>query len=268
MSATYWLISLPLFLCTSSGNTESKEQLLPSKEGPYVILKLDDLWVDDGFIHPGWLEVVAFLNEEDIIGTIGIVGKDLKEGNPKYFQWIKDRVAEGHEVWHHGYCHCKPIVDSVQAREFRGTDYDYQLQHLKETQQLAFEQLGITLRSFGAPYNSTDEHTAQALAEIREIEVWMYKETAAPTDKYVLPRISAVNIEYPVHVPDFERFKAGYVKHQDEPVLVIQGHPRSWVEDSTRMEAFKEIIRFLQSKRARFTTPYAYYQMQQATRKP
>ncbi|HKK73482.1 MAG TPA: DUF2334 domain-containing protein [Saprospiraceae bacterium] len=227
---------------------------------PHVILKLDDLWFEKGLVHPGWQQVVDFLNKEGVQGTIGLVCNSLEEGDETYYQWIKDREAEGYEIWHHGYCHCKPKIDGEEKREFRGTSYTYQLDHLTTAQQQAKDKLDITLRSFGAPYNSTDASTAQALAQLPDIKVWMYKETQSPTDKFVLDRIPEVNIEYPVHIPDFKKFKAGYEQFNKEPVLIIQGHPRSWVDDPTRFEAFKEIVLFLKSERVRFTTPYSYYQ--------
>lgn len=232
---------------------------------PMVVLKLDDLWFKNGQVHPGWQQVVDFLNEQNITGTIGLIGESLEDADASYYQWIKKRHKEGHEIWHHGYCHCKPAVDGVEKREFRGTDYTYQLEQLSKAQQLAREKLGIKLRSFGAPYNSTDANTPFALGQITEIKVWMYKETSAPSDKFIIKRISEVNIEYPVHVPDFEKFKAGYEAHKNEPILIIQGHPRSWVEDKKRFETFRQIVRFLQAEGVQFTTPYAYYQQVKKT---
>lgn len=240
----------------------SPRNLTRNTKKPFVVLKLDDLWYENGLVHPGWQQVVDFLNEQKVTGTIGLICDSLEDGDSTYYQWIKQRHSEGYEIWHHGLCHCKPTVDGVEQREFRGTDYDYQLENLTRAQRLTQEKLGITLRSFGAPYNSTDDFTAQAMAQIPDLKVWMYKETKTPTDKFILPRIAEVNIEYPVHVPDFEQFKAGYEKFKDEPILVIQGHPRSWVEDKSRFETFKKIVAFLQSENVRFTTPYAYYQMQ------
>jgi len=233
--------------------------MVEKESKPFVILKLDDLWNKNDVVHSGWREVMAFLNEEKVVGTIGLIGESLEGGSEAYYQWIKDRHREGHEIWHHGFCHCKPIIDDVEKREFRGTSFEYQLRQLYKTQKLAQDKLGIVLRSFGAPYNAVDEFTAFALKEIPEIKVWMYKESAFPTDKFLLDRIPEVNIEYPVHQPDFEKFKAGYVQHSTEPVLIIQGHPRSWVEKPNRMEEFKKIIRFLQEEKVTFTTPYLFY---------
>lgn len=240
----------------------SPKKLAPNNDKPYVVLKLDDLWYEHGLVHPGWQKAVDYLNEQKVIGTIGLICDSLEDGDSTYYQWIKQRHSEGYEIWHHGYCHCKPTADGAEQREFRGMDYDYQLENLMKAQHLAREKLGIIMHSFGAPYNSTDDFTAQAMAQIPDLKVWMYKETKTPTDKFVLPRIAEVNIEYPVHIPDFEQFKSGYEQFINEPILVIQGHPRSWAEDKNRFEAFKQIVTFLKSEGVRFTTPYVYYQMQ------
>ncbi|MEM0995224.1 MAG: DUF2334 domain-containing protein [Bacteroidota bacterium] len=227
----------------------------------YVILKLDDLWCEQDLVHEGWEQVVDFLNEQKVKGTIGIVGNSLEEDNPAYFDWIKNREQEGYEIWHHGFCHCRQKVEGIEIREYRGTSYEEQLESVQKTQQMAEEKLGITLRSFGAPYNSTDEHTAKVLEEIPNLKIWMYKETKTPTSKFLLNRIPEINIEYPVHQPDFEQFKSAYEIYKKEPIIVIQGHPRSWVEDPSRFEAFKQIIHFLKKEKVTFITPFEYYEM-------
>lgn len=253
---SYFLILLLLSSCGGQRFIQG------DADKPYVVLKLDDLWYEKGLVHPGWQQVIDFLNKEKVQGTIGLICDSLEEGDETYFRWIKDREAEGYEIWHHGYCHCKPTVDGEEKREFRGTSYEYQLEHLSKAQKLTKEKLGISLRSFGAPYNSTDESTAQALAQIPDLKVWMYKETDSPSDKFVIQRIPDVNIEYPVHVPDLEKLKAGYEQFKNEPILVIQGHPRSWVEDPSRFDTFKKIVLFLKEEGVRFTTPYSYYKKQ------
>jgi peptidoglycan/xylan/chitin deacetylase (PgdA/CDA1 family) len=232
----------------------------PSK--PYIILKLDDLKFEKGLVHQGWEQVVSYLNEKGVTGTIGLIGESLENGDSTYFDWIKARHHEGYEIWHHGFCHCKRISDEKELREYRGEPFGAQQISLLKTHQLAKEKLGITLRSFGAPYNSTDECTPPALAEIPDIKVWMFKETTLPSNKFILNRIKEVNIEYPVHVPDLEKFKAGYDRYKAETVLVIQGHPRSWVEKPERFEAFQKIIEFLIQEEVIFTTPYDFYLMQ------
>jgi peptidoglycan/xylan/chitin deacetylase (PgdA/CDA1 family) len=226
---------------------------------PFVILKLDDLWYKDNQVHEGWEQVIAFLNDQNIIGTIGLIGNSLEQDNEAYFDWIKKRQQEGHEIWNHGFCHCRNRDQEKEIREFRGTDFEAQFASISTTQKLANEKLGITLRTFGAPYNSTDDHTANALAEIPDLKVWLFKETDSSTDKFLLDRIPEVNIEYPVHQPDFEEFKKGYEQFKSEPILIIQGHPRSWAADKNRLENFKKIILYLKNEGVTFTTPYEYF---------
>ncbi|TXF91772.1 DUF2334 domain-containing protein [Neolewinella aurantiaca] len=232
---------------------------LQGQDSPQVILKLDDLKNESGLVHPGWQQVMDFLNEEGVTGAIGLIGNSLEKGDQEYINWIKSRHAEGHEIWHHGYCHCRPTVAGKEVREFRGTSYAYQLDNLQKTQQLAREKLGLTLLSFGAPYNNTDSSTIRALAELGDITTWMYKETSAPTEKHVFKRIHAVNIEYPVHIPRVDKLRAGFKENRTEPLLIIQGHPRSWVDSPKRFRRFKRIVRYLKKQGVRFTTPSAYY---------
>ena len=120
----------------------------------------------------------------------------------------------------------------------------------------------MTFKSFGAPYNGTDQNTCQALAEIPDLQIWMFKETKYSTDKYLLNRTPKVNIEFPVHNPDFEQFKLGYEQFKSEPILTLQGHPRSWVKDERRFEDFKKIVLFLKNDGVTFTTPQEYIVMQ------
>jgi peptidoglycan/xylan/chitin deacetylase (PgdA/CDA1 family) len=221
---------------------------------PQVILKLDDAWPEDQSVHAGWVEVFDYLNEQGVTGTIGVVGGRGDQPSPAYYTWLKAQAQNGHELWNHGWCHCK---DEDGSPEFRGNDYAYQYDHLIKNQAVIQENVGITMCAFGAPYNAVDSVTATALAAVPELKIWMYPASGIKTDKAILPRISAVNIEYPVHKPDFEAFRTGYLAHQDEPVLVIQGHPRSWMVDG-RLDEFKKIINFLRQRNTLFTTPTVY----------
>jgi peptidoglycan/xylan/chitin deacetylase (PgdA/CDA1 family) len=222
---------------------------------PQLILKLDDAWFEQGLVHPGWLEVFAYLNERNIVATIGLVGGKTEDAPAAYYDWLRSQAERGHEIWNHGWCHCKP---GDTLREFRGTGYDYQLDQLQKTQAIAKEKMAITLTSFGAPYNSTDEATERALAAIPELTVWMYPHEGRSTEKIILPRIAEVNIEYPVHQPDFARFREAYLANLDKEVLIIQGHPRSWHDQEGRMAEFRKIIEFLRQRNTVFTTPARY----------
>lgn len=222
-----------------------------NEEAPQIILKLDDAYPEQDGVHPGWAQVFSWLNERGITATIGLIGGKDTLPNPIFEAWISKQAKLGHEVWNHGWCHCKP---GDTLREFRGTSYAYQFDHLQRTQQYARERLELDLTTFGAPYNGIDTVTARALAAIPELTNWLYAKPEQAGEHYAFPRLAAVNIEYPVHQPDFEQFKVGYLANLDRPLLTIQGHPRSWLENG-RMAEFQRIIEFLISEGTMFTTP-------------
>jgi peptidoglycan/xylan/chitin deacetylase (PgdA/CDA1 family) len=228
-----------------------------NKSPQYVILKLDDLNPENGRVHAGWLKTFEYLNEQQVIATIGLIGESLENDNQSaYFDWVKQQVEQGHEIWNHGYCHCREDKKSgFRVSEFKGTDEAHQYKNLQRTQQLAKQRLGISLSAFGAPYNATDENTAKALDQIPEIKTWMFKETSFTTSKKLLTRDVALNIEAPVHIPNEIKFIAEFPKYQNQAVITIQGHPRSWVKDKKRWESFTKIIQFLKSQNIQFTTP-------------
>lgn len=249
---------MALVLIASCHSTKGLDR--PSSK-PFIVLKLDDLWCKNDEIHAGWKMVVDFLNSQEVKGTIGLIGESLEKDNPEYFEWIENRKQEGYEIWNHGFCHCRVKQNGTEVREFRGKEKEEQLSSIMRTQELAKEKLGITLHTFGAPYNSTDSTTIEVLEKNSDLKIWLYKETQSQTNKFLLNRIPEVNIEYPVHQPDFEKFKAAYEKFKTEPILVIQGHPRSWTEDENRFENFKKIILYLKNENVTFTTPHEYFLM-------
>ena len=224
---------------------------------PRVILKLDDLKLErDGQIHPAWIEVFDTLNRRGITGTIGLICSSLEVPTDGYVDWIQERRAEGHEIWNHGFCHCREGgILAEETFDFRGRSYEDQLRDLTRSQALAREHLGFPLVTFGAPYNATDEATARAIALQPDLGVWLFKDGDAPTDLTVVPRVPEVNIEFPTHKPNFEQFLTGYEARASDSLLVIQGHPRSWHKGFGRMAAFVEIISFLQAEGAEFVTP-------------
>lgn len=252
----HFLLSVLLLLGLAGGGVGC--QLPPQKELPQVILKLDDAWFEGDSIHLGWVRTFDYLNSKNVVATIGIVGERMEQATPAYYAWMKRQAGQGHEIWNHGYCHCKPIMDGKELREFRGTEYSYQLEHLQKTQRIAAERLNIELETFGAPYNGNDGNTARALTAVPALKTWLYPPKEWPAELFGMPRIEEVNIEYPVHQPDFDAFVAGFKAHLDEPVLVIQGHPRSWLEPGERFVEFQRIIEFLLQEGVRFTTPSDY----------
>jgi peptidoglycan/xylan/chitin deacetylase (PgdA/CDA1 family) len=219
-----------------------------------VVLKLDDTWPVDGKLSERWLRVDAFCGERGIPYTVGVICKTLEGDNPEFIASLRTIAASGRaEFWHHGYDHKQWEEDGRKVWEFKGSGYAHQLEHLQRAQALAKEKLGVTLTTFGAPYNATDADTVKALDQMPDITVWMFAPRDVQSTKFTTPQISAVNIEHPTHKPNFEQFKAGYAEHKTDPYLVMQGHPMSW--DAAAFAEFVRIVDFLQAEGVTFVFP-------------
>ena len=222
---------------------------------PKVVIKVDDLKQVNDRIYPRWQKLTAFVEQRKIKAGIGIVFESLEQDAPKYVAWIQGLAKTGRfEFWNHGYDHKEWIEGGKTLQEFHGPGYDQQKQHLSRANQLAREKLGLTMRSFGAPFNSIDETTLKVLAEDPDIQVVMFADRVP--GKVALPRVFAVNIENPTFVANYPKFVEGYVHNMTFPVFVIQGHPNSW--DDNRFNNFVQIVDFLQSIGAEFTLPSDY----------
>lgn len=226
---------------------------------PKIILKLDDVGAESQSVAESWRETMAFLDDQQVVASLGLIGRGLEAPGDAFLAWLADQSANGHEIWNHGYAHDRPEAarpaDGRRGAEFCGMPREHQLAALQRTQELARERLGLTLTTFGAPFNATDAATVSAMDALNDLSVWLFKETSFATSKHVLHRVPGVNIEYPVHLPDHGRFRQEFERHRTERVLVLQGHPDSWFGDRSRFDAFTKIVRFLVEKSAEFVTP-------------
>lgn len=147
------------------------------------------------------------------------------------------------------------MIKGSKASEFKNLPLENQYNHLKQTQNLAKQKLGFEFVTFGAPYNQTDSSTVKVLNQFSEIEHWFYphKQAIKTTKKVALNRISALNIEYPVHNPSFYYLWNNLYFHRNAKLIVLQGHPMSW--DQKRFEEYKKIINYLKQKGYSFKSP-------------
>ncbi|MCM8527151.1 MAG: polysaccharide deacetylase family protein [Lentisphaeraceae bacterium] len=232
-----------------------------AEKPPVVILKLDDLKGKQGknFHYPRWKRIADFLAERKIKSSFGIIGKDLEGDKPEFFAWCKQVHESGIiEIWNHGYTHGKVDYKGKKVGVF-SAGYDLQLDYFQRTQKLAKEKLGITFNTFGSPFNALSQDTAKVLASDPEMKVWLYGNGSYAKKGgftgLVLGR--NINLENPVHNPNYEKFVARYEKGNLGKVITIQGHPNGW--DDKKWAAFVKIIDFLQEKGCEFTTPYEYF---------
>lgn len=253
----HYKIILLLFVCCLF--TVAKAQKTNDTKQRYVILKLDD--VVDGpqgqVVSDRWLRVTKFIEEKKIKAAFGVIGYSLVDDNPAYFQWIKEINKGGLiEFWNHGFYVRK--AEDTQG-EFE-KDYDTQLQALLLTDSLAKAKLGITFNTWGPHWSGTNEDTDQALTQVPSIKMaFGYPPNAQHYKGIVFPHL--IDLEYPVHNPDFNSFIAEYKKMGETTFLsYLQGHPNSW--DDKRWEEFVKIIEFLITENITFITPSEYYFME------
>lgn len=222
-----------------------------------IFLKADDLVFDNSnIVSARWRSFINFIELKKIKGSLGLIGNSLEKGNNAYYSYLRNVAAYGYfEIWNHGYNHLLNGIDGNgdKFHEFWNTSYEYQKEHLIKTQYLAKEKLNITLHTFGAPGNGIDNNTLEAIEEIGDLNVWYFG--LENYSKLNLMRF--VEIEYPVHNPDFQKFQTNY--DEQKLYIALQIHPNSW--DENRFSEFKNIIEFLIQNDVTFITPYEYYQL-------
>jgi peptidoglycan/xylan/chitin deacetylase (PgdA/CDA1 family) len=226
------------------------------KTPPRIVLKLDDLGpAKNGKIPANWLRVADYAKAHKIKVSMGIISSGMAAEAPEFFQWVKDRNAEGSiEFWNHGWDHGSR-QDGVGGRiiqEFNGETYDYQKKHMTDANQLAREKLGFAFVSFGAPFNATDANTIKVLTEDTDIKVWIYGDVKNPAGKVVLTR-DTIAIEYPTMLPSYADFLEAYAHNRGGGLHIMQGHAGAWGDD--RWEQFVKIVDFLIAQKAEFLMP-------------
>jgi peptidoglycan/xylan/chitin deacetylase (PgdA/CDA1 family) len=220
----------------------------------WVVLKADDLTQSNGAVIPGFLRLFSFLDEQEIVAAVGIIGNSLDRIRPAYITALRSELQSGRiEIFSHGYDHSGNTIGSNgrPAFEFQNTPLDQQIDHLLQTQRLVRSQLGVTVRAFGAPYNAIDSVTVEALRAVPELEVWFFG--LPGSGKLNLLRVAEA--EYPTHYPDAAQFAANY--NPALPIITLQIHPGGW-EDKSWKE-FTEIVQFLKQRQASFVLPSDLY---------
>lgn len=226
----------------------------------YATLKFDDLCPheDREAVKEIEQQTYELLHSQGIPHAWGVCR--LGDGeHPGFYQWLKDRHAEGHEIWHHGNHH-----DRVEGEswEFKNRDAASQRENLRFTQERVYEKAGIVLRTFGAPYNKTDEATGRVLNEIDALQV-MYFAKGSPNFAG-LQLNERVNLESKTGVvATMESFKESYAKKENAELIVLQAHPAYWKGDED-LQKLQAILDFLKDEGREFITPWNYYQLKHA----
>ncbi len=217
-----------------------------------VVLKADDIREHPKDVLPlGWSRFIDYIADADVTAALGLIGNSLAGPSTAYVSRLTDLAADSRfEFWNHGFDHVlnHKREDGSRYSEFHNTSFEHQHHHLSETQRLAKDRLGLTLTTFGAPGNHIDDNTLPAVDEDPDLTTWLYGDPRSK--KRILER--TINVEHPVHHPDFEAFSASY--RADIPLMTLQLHPSGW--DDRKFENFRSIVSFLKEHDCLFTNPH------------
>lgn len=218
-----------------------------------ILLKFDDIR-EGTAVRNAFKKMHECIKEKGIKASFGVIGISLEDNGKKeeYYEDLKEFAADKNiEIWHHGYYH-----DSKNHVEFNGGTYDEQYKQMKDTIDLLKEHCGITVRTFGSPYNASDEVTLQVLNELPQMKCFFYPSVTEGGNQLMLTQNGS--LETDVGVVDYDAFVKKYeASNKDKPYLVLQGHPGGFNSDS--WDNFSKVIDYLIAQNVVFMTPTEYY---------
>jgi peptidoglycan/xylan/chitin deacetylase (PgdA/CDA1 family) len=227
---------------------------------PRIMIKLDDLGSRNG--RSSAAPVIDILVQRKIKAGLGVIAAQLDStagiAYSKYLSATNDKGGKLFEIWNHGFNHSNNNPPNNNM-EFKGTGYDFQKEHLAKAQAKVKQLLGVTMHTFGSPYNASDSVTNTVIKEQGDIKVFLFgsfKMDEIPGVKNYNNRvemeITTGQVNYDHFVADYQKYKG---KYKDN--MVLQGHPNMW--DAARIAEFNKILDFLIAQKCEFVLPYDYY---------
>lgn len=217
----------------------------PVKNRPVIILKMDDLGPN---VISNFQTFVDCANELDVPFSFGVIGKNFdRVTGLEVFNKIRDWYSQGIEIWNHGYYHSK--------EEYSTNSYEQQLEDFSKTQKIFKDYCGITITTFGSPYNNSGETTQKMLAEnFPEIKTVLLAKDFTNANPNAVYLSSSTTLESKTGVViDFEGFVDKYESNNRGDHLILQGHPAAWSVES--YDNFKKIVNYLKEDGCKFMTP-------------
>ncbi|MFD2144483.1 DUF2334 domain-containing protein [Mucilaginibacter antarcticus] len=184
---------------------------------PKIILKLDDLGSKNG--HSTAEPVLDVLTQRKIKAGLGVIANWLDstamQAYGKYLVATDEKGQKLFEIWNHGFDHSNKKQPGGNSAEFKGTSYAFQKEHLAKAQVRVRQLLGISMHTFGAPFNQSDSVTNMVLAEHGGYYVFLFSDntTGLPSsiDNYnnrVEMEITTGQVNFHHFVADYERKRA------------------------------------------------------------
>lgn len=237
---------------------------IPLYSQPKIILKLDDLEAK-GSAFNACIPTLDYLAANKIKSGWGVMRMDdISESQIAMLKTFMGKTATNgealFEIWHHGLDHSRDNPSGTW--EFSGTSYAFQKLHFDSASGILKNKLGITVRTFGAPYNHIDTTFLKVMSEDSNMKVLLFGKPAPSKESGILNLDHRVNMERATGDVNHDFFVSNYnaSKNKFTDYIVLQGHPPKWTSDSLRNE-FKKIIAFLNFEGCEFVTPYGYFRL-------
>ncbi|MBE7036321.1 MAG: DUF2334 domain-containing protein [Ruminococcaceae bacterium] len=239
---------------------------------PIIIFKFDDARLKQKAQTKRLNNAIECLNERGIKGSVGVLTSTIvdvmadptayTEQTETYKKWIQD----GHEMWLHGYDHAESTVNNKKVYEFQES-YDEQKKGLDDSFYLMKTFFNYDFKTFGPSWNTNNDDTVKIINEYYpQIKTVIFGKTnkvafnalnipfnqgSASLSNVLLESKTGVVRTYDSFVTKFETLKY-------DSVVVLQGHPAYWEEDS--IVEFKKLLTYLENLGCEFMTPDQYRQ--------
>jgi peptidoglycan/xylan/chitin deacetylase (PgdA/CDA1 family) len=226
---------------------------------PRIIIKLDDLGSKN---HTNAAPVLDILVQRKIKAALGVIalGLDSTAGKAygKYLAATNVKGEKLFEIWNHGLDHTNNIGPD-SSYEFKGTNYQFQKEHLGRSQARVKQLLGVTMHTFGAPFNASDKTTYKVLDEQGDYKIFLFGDVDVATRHHIKNYNNRVEMEITTGQVNYAHFVADYQKYKSKytDLMVLQGHPNMW--DAAKLLEFNKILDYLIAQKCEFVLPYEYY---------
>lgn len=221
-----------------------------SDDKPVIIFRCDDFGKMGTL---GAFKKVAYLFDKyNATGGFGIVGNWFLENNEEQQQVVvdagKEFIKDGIEIWHHGYLH-----STTEYNENKGDPIETMKENFGKNMDLVEERFGVTMQSFGSPYNHAGP---TALGMIQE----NYPEITSascldkdPENIATIPRFNTrCQIEADTGIIGSQAFITNFQNTRTQPYLLVLSHPGYW--DDGELSEFELILRYLNASGVTYMT--------------
>lgn len=223
-----------------------------------AIIKADDV----RGISAKWERFIRVSNEKGVKVSAGIICNSLQGNKKDYFDWLKKHNSSGLvEFWNHGWDHkLWNTGENKKISEFGGSGYEHQKKHFDDSQKLMKKILGESPVAFGTPFNACDADTIRVMNEDDDMRLFFCYKVKGLEGKVLAP-MNLRGESDGTGKPNFDKFKAQYLKKKDVSFSAIQFHPNSF-SDASFVE-YARILDFLIAEGWTFMLPVEYVSVTQ-----